>query len=66
MGVIAKSGARVISIVTQISLGAVATRNIYWQKGLNIKHLWALKQIQLFFFQVQWAVKSCYTTPEDI
>lgn len=51
MGVIAKSGARVISIVTQISLGAVAARNIYWQKGLNIKLLWALKQIQLFFFR---------------
>lgn len=57
MGVIAKSGACVISIVTQISFGAVTAWNIYWQKGLNIKYLGGP-------FQVTWSAMGCCTTPE--
>lgn len=62
MGVIAKSGACVISIVTQISFGAVTARNIYWQKGLNIKYLGGLNTRGPF--QVTWSVMGCCTTPE--
>lgn len=61
MGVIAKSGACVISIVTQISFGAVTARNIYWQKGLNIKYLGGLNTRGPF--QVTWSVMGCCTTP---
>lgn len=61
MGVIAKSGACVISIVTQISSGTVTARNIYWQKGLNIKYLGGLNTWAPF--QVAWRVMGCCTTP---